>query len=123
MDGDSLVVLLGTQRRVIPVESVESVERVSGRHGHTVRGALIGGLAVGGVVGAGMLSNPQQCRGSGNYGQLCAVLLGATTLGGAAVGALIGTLIRHDDWVTAYVAPSGFDPAGPRVSVGFTVRF
>lgn len=69
---------------------------VEGERNHDVRnGMLIGGVAALLLVGQDMLRNPQQCRGSGNYGQVCAAILTGSTLGGVAVGAAIGFLVRR----------------------------
>ncbi len=99
LDRDSLVLESDGERRALSRPVVTLVETFGGRHGHTGYGALIGGLLVGVAGGLEWRRNPSQCQGSGNYEQVCAIVLGAAVLAGVALGALIGTAIRHDDWI------------------------
>jgi len=100
VDGDSLVLRRDGAIRALPRSSIEAIEMASGSHRHTLRGALVGGVTTGIVLGQDMLRTPGQCSGSGNYGQLCALFLAGAMAGGAVAGAIIGTAVRHDDWVS-----------------------
>lgn len=95
---DSLVLLHGGSPLTLSRSSISEIEVATGTHRHTLRGALVGSLAVGVALGQDMLRKPGQCSGSGNYGQLCALFLTGAMAGGAALGAVIGAAIRHDDW-------------------------
>lgn len=103
VDVDSLVLAseAGTapQRWVFPPESITRLEASQGRHGHPGRGFLIGagvGL-IGGLMG---ISGEGTCTGSGNYGELCAMLVVGSTLGGGLLGLLIGAAARTERWVS-----------------------
>lgn len=95
------------------------------RHHHAVTGAVVGGLAAGVIVGQDMLRKPSQCRGSGNYGEMCAWILAGSVAAGALVGATIGYFIRHDDVVSVRLTPPL--PIAPSASrtpgVGIGLRF
>ena len=107
LDRDSLVLERDGQPWAVPRELVTRAETFNGTHGRALRGALIGGLAVAAFLGQDMLRNPSACEGSGNYGQLCAILLVGSALAGAGVGALIGTAIRRDDWIEVSLESTG----------------
>lgn len=131
LDQDSLVVESKGKRWTLPRAGVTEVERFGGTHGHTGRGALIGGVLVGGFAGLAVLSNLGQCEG--DYGALCTAFVTDSFLAGAAVGALVGTLIRHDEWIP--VSPGSNQPRAsvfisparmsgrPALVAGVTVRF
>ncbi|NNF28510.1 MAG: hypothetical protein HKN73_14895 [Gemmatimonadetes bacterium] len=101
LDSDSLV-LAGAdtappERWVVPPEAITRLEVFEGRRGHAGRGLLIGagtGLALG-LIG---ISGDGTCSGSGNYGELCALVVTGTTLGGGVLGLLIGAVVRTDRW-------------------------
>ena len=99
LDQDSLVLESDGERRALSRPVVTLVETFGGRHGHTKRGALFGGLLVGVAGALEWNRNPSQCEGSGNYRQVCAIVLVGAVLAGAGLGALVGTAIRHDDWI------------------------
>jgi len=87
------------RRWVIPRDAVAQLERSLGIRANTRKGLLIGagvGLAAGLVVtrsGGG-----SACRGSGDYGEFCATIIGASTAGGALLGALVGAVARSERW-------------------------
>jgi len=103
LDVDSLV--LGsvsapiTQRWVIPPESITQLEASEGRHGHAGRGFFLGagvGL-VGGLIG---ISGQGTCTGSGNYGEMCAMIVTGSAITGGLLGLLIGAATRSERWVS-----------------------
>ena len=100
IDQDSVVVERGGAYWAFPRWAVTDIEVLGGEHRHTLRGALVGSLSVGVALGQDMLRKPSQCEGSGNYGQLCALFLVGAMAGGAVVGALVGAVVRHDEWVS-----------------------
>lgn len=110
-----MVVLAGACAREVSGQTAPT------RHHHAVTGAVVGGLAAGVIVGQDMLRKPSQCRGSGNYGQTCALILGGSVVAGALVGATVGYFVRHDDRVAVSVTPpmaiAGSRTIGPGVSV------
>ncbi len=118
LDQDSLVVESKGRRWTLPRHGVTELETSGDRHRHTWRGALIGGLLVGGFVGQDMLRKPGQCQGSGPYGALCVAVLTGSFLAGAGVGASVGTVIRHDEWIPVSLGSAGLSPpASARRSV------
>jgi len=78
----------------VPRAHVTKLEVARGKKSHWLAGALAG-AAVGLVVGAAACS-ALQCQGPGSETQSVAM----TTFLGTATGALVGTLIRTDHWVT-----------------------
>ena len=130
LDRDSLVMQSAGERLALPRPVVTRIETVVGRHGHSISGALIGGAAAAGFVGQDMIRKPSQCRGSGNYGELCAMIVVGSLVGGALVGGLIGTAIRHDEWIT--LTDLGYTPSvrldalrvlRPQLSLAIALRF
>ena len=66
--------------------NIVTLETLSGRHRHTLAGALIGAAAIG-VLGAVSWNNPpQQCLGSVDTDSCKLVFLAIGVLGGAGVG-------------------------------------
>lgn len=124
-DGDALVIERDEVLRTLPRASITSMEVSTGRHRHVLAGALVGGGAVGVVLGQDMLRKPGQCSGSGNYGQLCALFLTAAIAGGAAAGAIVGAFVRHDDWISVSfdAAHAGAAPGPGRHRLVLSVRF
>lgn len=111
VEQDSLVLQSDGAPWSLARSSIVGVEVASGAHRHTLRGALVGSLAVGAALGQDMLRKPGQCSGSGNYGQLCALFLAGAMVGGAVVGGIIGAAIRHDDWISVSLeAPHAWSP-------------
>lgn len=104
LDGDSLGVETAGGRLTMSARDV-IVERSEGYHRHTLAGAGIGALLVGGVLAFDYRRSPGQCEGSGNYGQLCAIVLALGVVAGAGLGALVGTAIRHEDWLSISLDP------------------
>jgi hypothetical protein len=107
-------------RIALPLSTVTNLELAVGRRGHAKMGALIG-------TGFGVLSLAVLCQGedcfqsSGDYG--AAVLVTATT---AAVGALIGTLIKTDKWIVIPTRPPSarLGPGSqPRLAAGIAIAF
>lgn len=101
LDRDSLVLAgadaAAPERWVVPAEAITRLEVFDGRRAHAGRGFLIGagtGLAVG-LIG---ISGDGTCSGSGNYGELCAIVVTGTTLAGGVLGMLIGAVVRTDRW-------------------------
>ena len=104
----------------IPLSTVTNLEVAVGRRGHAKTGALIG-------AGFGVLSLAVLCRGedcfqsSGDFA--AAVAVTATT---AAVGALIGTLIKSDKWIVIPTRPPSarLGPGSePRRAAGIAIAF
>ena len=104
----------------LPLSTVTNLEVAVGRRGHARTGALIG-------TGFGVLSLAVLCQGedcfqsSEDYGT--AVLTTATT---AAVGALIGTLIKSDKWIVIPTRPPSarLGPGSePRRAAGIAIAF
>jgi hypothetical protein len=61
------------------------------------------GLAAGGavafVVGAILFTpNTTGCTGSGNYAENCRLYRAGMVVGGAGLGALVGALVRTEQW-------------------------
>jgi hypothetical protein len=109
LDQDSLV-LEGTgldrgqrgaapTRWIVPRELLSQLEMSQGYRRYPGRGFLIGagvGL-VGGLIAIGS-GNGSACRGSGDYGEVCAYFVGASTAGGGLVGLLFGAVVRTERW-------------------------
>lgn len=114
LDQDCLVVESKGRRWTLPRHGVTELETLGGRHGHALRGALIGGLLAGGFVGQDMLRKPGQCEGSGPYGERCVAFLAGSFLAGAGLGALVGTAIRHDEWRPVSLGSAGLGPRSAR---------
>lgn len=129
LTSDSLVVQLiePWERLALPLDSVARLEVYQDRRANTAQGAAAGGVAgffVGLVVG---MDKKAECEEQGKW--MCGVEGGgwatAGLMGGAAVGALVGSLIKTDRWeevpldrLRVYIAPhpNGF-------AAGLTVRF
>jgi hypothetical protein len=79
---------------IIPRDAVAELERSLGSRGNAGKGLLIGG-GIGLLIGLGSTS---LCQGSGDYGTLCAMIIGASTGGGALLGALFGAAARSERW-------------------------
>jgi hypothetical protein len=104
---------------------VRHVQVRTGRSGNGARGAVIGTLV--GIVGGA--SEPLKSRSSG----VCHPGLGHCTrtgaiaagaLGGMAVGALIGALIKSDDWSSATLGTSVALTTGPgSLEISATIRW
>ena len=105
LDGDSLGVMAGDGLRTVPRSAVSGLERYDGVGRRTGRGALVGAAVVAAFVAQDILRKPEQCRGSGNYGQRCTAVLTLSTAAGAGLGALIGAAIRHERWVPVSLGP------------------
>ena len=110
LGGDSLILRasdsdLGTRgtaprQWVISRDAVAQLERSLGSRGHAGKGLLIGagvGLAIG-LVATDFGSSSSLCQGSGDYGTVCAMIVGASTAGGALLGALFGAVARSERW-------------------------
>ena len=107
LDGDSLV-LEGTDlgqrgaeptRWIVPRDLLSQLEMSEGYRRYPARGFLIGagvGL-VGGLIAISS-GDGSACRGSGNYGELCAIFVGMTTVGGGFLGLLVGAFVRTERW-------------------------
>jgi hypothetical protein len=113
LDGDSLVLEgagldLGRagaapMRWAVPRDLVSQLERSEGYRGYAGRGFVIGagvGL-VGGLIAISS-GNGSACRGSGDYGALCAFFVGISTVGGGALGLLVGALVRTERWTPVF---------------------
>jgi hypothetical protein len=104
-DAESLTVSLGSGRSPvqIPIASIERLEvargrRTTARDGALVggfAGAVLGGLAVGGLMHA-LCENGSDCSGETAQGALVGAGLFGTA--GAGAGALIGLAIKTDRW-------------------------
>ena len=79
---------------IIPRDAVAELERSLGSRGNAGKGLLIGG-GIGLLIGLGSTS---LCQGSGDYGTFCAMIIGASTAGGALLGALFGAAARSERW-------------------------
>jgi hypothetical protein len=111
LDADSVVILGSAGRRVIPRELLTAVDSLRGTHGHAMVG-LAAGAVVGFVVGAALLSPESSgCNGSGNYGETCSMSRIGIVVGSAGLGALVGALIRTDQWAPVAMDSLRFGPA------------
>jgi len=95
----------------IPFAEVRRLERLAGTHGHTLVGLGIGagiGLSLGVAGAAG------EKQSDFFYVSPGAVVAGSLLFGGAA-GALVGTLVRSDEWAEVPLAtvPSAPQPVPP----------
>jgi hypothetical protein len=104
----------------LPLSTVTHLEIAVGRRGHLRTGALIG--AGFGVLSIAVLCQGEDCfQSSGDLGT--AALVTATT---AAVGALIGTLIKSDRWIVIPTRPPSarLGPGSePRHAAGIAIAF
>lgn len=101
-NSDSLSVHGDDHSIVVPLPRVDQLEISRGQTSHTGTGALVGLIGGGVILGAIAASSASECEG------LCIgptepeplFLIGALVggLGGAAVGALMGSAIRVDRW-------------------------
>ena len=119
---ESLVVVGEGDTITVPISGIATLERQEGTRGRAGPGAFIGLVGVGalGVVVA------QDCAtgSSDDLEDVCKVfVIGAGAIGGALLGAIVGSFIRTENWVVVplvEVAPSGgIATAG----VSFGLRF
>ncbi|PYP37652.1 MAG: hypothetical protein DMD46_05140 [Gemmatimonadetes bacterium] len=96
---DQRILLAGSgQRWVVPRHLVTQVDSSRGEHGHALLGLAVGG-AVAFVVGAILFSpDSNACTGSGDYAENCRLYRAGIVVGGAGLGALVGALIRTEQW-------------------------
>jgi hypothetical protein len=98
LDRDSLVLTGSTRHWVVPRHLLTQVDSLRGVRGHALVG-LATGAAVGFVVGAMMFTpHTTACTGSGNYAKDCRLYRAGIVVGGAGLGALVGALIRSEQW-------------------------
>ncbi len=98
LDADSLILAGSGQRWVVPRHLVTQVDSSRGEHGHALLGLAVGG-AVAFVVGAILFSpDSNACTGSGDYAENCRLYRAGIVVGGAGLGALVGALIRTEQW-------------------------
>jgi hypothetical protein len=117
-------------RRVsIPRVDISSVQVSAGRHSSAGTGALIGaGVGVAGGVTVGVLA---LCGNSGDFicfdnGGEVALFAGITGAGCAAIGALVGALVTHENWVTVNDRANWSLILAPRsqgTAAGLSIRF
>ena len=117
------VSLTDGQLRSVSPSAVESLE-IWETHGHAKQGLLIGAGV--GLVGAVMVSSGKDCQGKGgdvatqlSESDGCSfdpvaqgALIVAGTAGAAAVGALVGNLVRTGGWRPAVAVPRGAQGMG-----------
>ena len=121
---ESLVVVGEGDTITIPISQIATLERQEGTRGRTGPGAFIG-LLGGAAIGVGV-ARGGECEGSSagdtELEGLCrVVVIGMGVLGGTALGALVGSFIRTENWVVVplvEVAPSGGIATGRGVSFG-----
>ena len=112
-------------RMVILIASVTRLRVVRGRRGHLLAGAGVG-AAVGAAAGLIAISPEGTCTGSGNYGELCALAVAVSIGAGAALGALVGALVRTERWVPVpldQLRVSFAPQRDGRFAFGLSVRF
>lgn len=111
LDADSLVLAGSAGRWVVPCDILTQVDSLRGVRSHALVG-LAAGAVVGFVVGA-ILFSPEStgCTGSGNYGETCALIRAGIVVGGAGLGALVGALIRTEQWAPVSRDSLQFGPA------------
>lgn len=146
LKGDPQTVLFGTLVRVqrdtvslrprydpaatlttVPLANVAGVDISQGTHGHAKTGAFIGG-GLGALTGAVIFAGYRDMFGLASESEKAgAALLGGVVCGagGAAVGALVGSVIRSEGWKSAPVSDLRVAPVvslgrmGLGVSLGF----
>lgn len=109
-DAAALTVRGARAEWTVPRTALTRLEAADGTRGHWVKGLLIGagaGLVVGLVATDGFDTGAGgQCSGSGDiYADLCLAGIAAITVGSAAVGAVIGALVRTTRWVDVPLEP------------------
>ncbi|MEW6051278.1 MAG: hypothetical protein AB1644_09505 [Candidatus Zixiibacteriota bacterium] len=86
--------------QLVPTASITKIERFEGRHGNTLKGALIGGgigLATFGILVVTDTDNDP--NGWEEFEDAMTVAFGVMFVGGGTLtGGLIGTFIRNDRW-------------------------
>ena len=97
-DRDSLILVSAGQRWFVPRQLLTQLDASGGRRGHLLAGVLVGAV-VGAVAGLIAISPEGTCTGSGDYGAVCRGVVAFSVGAGAALGALVGTLVRTERWV------------------------
>jgi len=109
---------LGANQLRLPSETVTRLEVVTGRKRQWLPGLLIG-AAAGVAMGVSMDVDPERCEFDDNFfcsrgGAVAA--MGATS---AAIGALVGSLVKKDVWTPVALDALGPPPArGRRAGLG-----
>jgi hypothetical protein len=95
---DGATLTLSTADAANPVSlarsSISRIEVSRGRHGNAGRGALIGAVLGLAVVALSESACEGECEPRDNYG----LLVAGATVGGAVVGAGVGTLMKSERW-------------------------
>jgi hypothetical protein len=118
-DSDSLRLTSSKDQSVltVPTRSVARLERSRGQRPSTGRGALIGALAGGGT---GLLLGIAASTESDSWVQIGGGEVAAVTvifgLGGAGIGALIGSASHHEQWDSVPIP--GWGSASPAAKAG-----
>ena len=99
---DTLILTVGKLTASHPLSAVTRLEVSRGRKSKWLTGAAIG-APVGALAGVGILTlaNGQWVCGDYEVGGLCWVVVGAGTIGGGLLGALVGAIAKTERWEEA----------------------
>ena len=105
----------------VPISSIARLQVSSGKKRHILLGAFCGAaLGVGYTLIALRCRHPGYCEDNAGFIHAGLVVLGG---GGAITGALVGTVVRTEQWTTVPLPAPGSAGAPGGTAVSFTLRF